>query len=503
MAKQSRASGILLHITSLPSAFGIGDLGPESYRFVDLLAKNQQRYWSVLPLSPTRLEDGNSPYQTSSAFAGNPLLISPEKLVESELLPKQYPIAPAKSTNRVNYSEVYAQKAAMLDEAYANFKKTQTHASHFQDFCQENQKWLNDYALYAALRKKTGKPWRLWPASLRKREPEALARKEQDLKVQIESEKFAQYLFFTQWSRLKDYCKVKQVNVVGDMPFYVAYDSADVWVHPQLFSLNAQLKPRFVGGVPPDCFSATGQLWGNPTYNWQKLAETGFQWWTERISHNLRRYDKLRMDHFRGFVAFWQVSASAKTAKNGRWVKTPSEAFFVKVKSAFPSLPFIAEDLGDIDEPVREAIKQLGIPGMRVLLFAFDGAKDNPNLPKNHIVNAVAYTGTHDTNTVRGWFINEATAKERQNLFRLIGRKVSAQEVSFELVKLALASVADLSIVPLQDVLGLGAEARMNNPSQPVGNWEWRATKEQLQRENFTQIKAITERHSKQVSIYR
>jgi 4-alpha-glucanotransferase len=273
------------------------------------------------------------------------------------------------------------------------------------------------------------------------------------------------------------------------MPFYVAYDSVDVWVHPELFSLTSTGKPRFVSGVPPDYFSATGQLWGNLTYNWQTLEKTGFEWWIERIRHNLKLYDKLRLDHFRGFVAYWQVPANAKTAKPGQWVNAPTEVFFEAVKNVFPSLPFIAEDLGYIDEDVKKTIKTLGIPGMRVLLFAFDGDKNNPHLPENHTQNSVVYTATHDTNTVKGWFTTEASAKEKQNVFKQIGNKAAENKGSFEFAKLALASVADLSVIPLQDVLSLGSKARMNNPSHSMGNWAWRVTTNQLSNDALTNSK--------------
>ena len=501
MVVSCRASGVLLHISSLPSAFGIGDLGSESYKFVDLLAKNKQRIWSILPLSPTRLEDGNSPYQTSSAFAGNPLLISPEKLMENELVSKKNFHAATEPADKVNYEVVYQQKNMILQEAYDNFKKSKKQTINssfsFDNFCSENQNWLSTYALYAALRKKTGKPWNLWPRTLRKRELQALQKKENSLKTEIEKEKFVQYLFFSQWRQLKDYCKTKQINIIGDMPFYIAHDSADVWANPEIFCLKPNGKPQFVGGVPPDYFSATGQLWGNPVYDLQKLKDTDFQWWINRISHALKLYDKLRLDHFRGFVAYWQVAASAKTAKKGSWVKSPSECFFEVLKSTYPSLPFVAEDLGMIDEPVRDAIKTLGVPGMRVLLFAFDGAKDNSNLPQNHVENAVVYTSTHDTNTVKGWFMDEASAKEKRNFFKMIGTKAPEKDVNLEFVKSALASVADLSIIPLQDVLFLGSKARMNNPGKTGGNWEWRVTSEQLTDENFALLKKLTEKFNR------
>jgi len=491
-----RSSGILLHITSLPSNFGIGDLGPESYRFVELLSKEKQRYWSILPLSPTRLEDGNSPYQSSSAFAGNPLLISPEKLVENGFLSRDFLNKTVKLTSKVNFKLAYVQKELLLKEAYNNFKKSGTQAVDsyftFEDFCQNNQIWLNDYALYTALRNKTNSPWHLWPSPLRKREPLAISKKESAFQDEIKQEKFKQYIFFGQLFSLKKFCKIKQVYLIGDMPFYVTYDSADVWVHPELFRLDSQWKPEFVGGVPPDYFSATGQLWGNPVYNWEKIQQTGFEWWIDRVSHNLKLYDRLRLDHFRGFVAYWEVPAFAKTAQIGKWAKTPSESFFKTLMDNFPSLSFIAEDLGDIDEPVREVIKRLGIPGMRVLLFAFGDDLINPHLPKNHIRNCVAYTATHDTNTVKGWFTRESSSEEQKNLFKLVGRKVSAKQVSFEVIKLALASVADLSIVPLQDILGLGSSARMNNPGVSVGNWEWRATPKQLTSELLNKFGAAT-----------
>ncbi|MDR0373403.1 MAG: 4-alpha-glucanotransferase [Nitrososphaerota archaeon] len=488
MAKPPRASGILLHITSLPSAFGIGDLGPESYRFVDLLADSKQQYWSILPLSPIRLKDGNSPYQTSSVFAGNPLLISPQQLTKDGFLPKLNAKQISKFGSQVAFAAIYPQKKVMLQEAYQNFKKSRIKTSEFDTFCSQNERWLCDYALYAALRQKTDTPWYEWLPSIRNREPKIINQKQQQLKEEIEAEKFFQYLFFSQWSRLKEYCKTKQIRILGDMPFYVAHDSADVWVHPELFNLCQNGKPHYVGGVPPDYFSTTGQLWGNPVYDWQKHEKTGFEWWINRIKHNLLLCDRLRLDHFRGLVAYWQVSARAKTAKRGHWIKTPSQTFFETLKQAFPSLPFIAEDLGYIDAPVKQIIEQLGIPGMRILLFGLDGSKTNLHTPENYVKNSVAYTGTHDTNTVRGWFTTEANTKQRQTLSKLIGKPLSKRDVSFEAIKLVTSSLAGLCILPLQDVLGLGAEARMNNPSHPLGNWQWRVTEKQFSSMNLDKL---------------
>jgi 4-alpha-glucanotransferase len=490
-ASQKRASGVLLHITSLPSAFGIGDLGPKSYCFADLLASHKQRYWSILPLSPTRLEYGNSPYLISSAFAGNHLLISPEKLAEDGFIPRPS-TERMPDSDRVNFEAVYPLKASILKVAYASFKKTGLQKEEFEAFCYRQQKWLNNYALYTVLHQKTGLPWNLWFPSLRTRDPKAIARKRQKYKAEIEAQKFTQFLFFRQWSNLKSYCQSKHIKVIGDIPFYMAHDSADVWEHPELFSLYKNGKPRYVGGVPPDYFSATGQLWGNPVYNWQKHAQTGFEWWLDRMQHNLGLCDKLRLDHFRGFVAYWRVPATAKTAVKGRWIRAPSEDFFAKLRAAFPRLPFIAEDLGYIDEPVKEAICRLGIPGMRVLLFGFGGSKDNPHILKNHVKNSVVYTGTHDTNTARGWFTTEATAIEKQVLLRFVGKKVIETGVSAEVVRLAQSSIADLCIVPFQDVLGLGAKARMNNPSKSTGNWQWKATERQFSDNTLAQLADLT-----------
>lgn len=487
-----RSSGILLHVSSLPSVFGIGDLGPESYRFAELLAGQRQHYWSILPLTPTRVSDGNSPYQTSSAFAGNPLLVSPEMLAQDGFLPKQEAKAGQEHASRVDFQSVTQQKTLLLQQAYTEFKKTVQQQPEYDAFCSQNSNWLDDYALYVAIRQKTGKPWYEWLPSIRQREPSVLKQKRQQLASQIEQEKFSQYLFFSQWSRLKSHCGSLGIQIVGDMPFYVAHDSADAWVHPELFSLHGNGKSRTVGGVPPDYFSATGQLWGNPTYNWPHHQETGYQWWIERIRHNLQLCDRLRLDHFRGFVAYWQVAAVAKTALRGKWVKTPSNSFFAALKHSFPSLPLIAEDLGYIDQPVKDALKALRIPGMRVILFGFDGSKDNPHTPSNHVENSVVYTGTHDTNTAQGWYTNEASAKEKANLVGLIGKKVEASEVSSEVMKLALSSISDLSIIPLQDVLGLGAEARMNNPSTPLGNWTWRVTKKQLAGRKLAELGELT-----------
>jgi 4-alpha-glucanotransferase len=483
---------LLLPVASLPSKFGIGDLGPESRKFVELLAKCRQRYWSILPLSPTSLEAGNSPYQTSSAYAGNPLLISPEELAKQDLLEKSTLKAAAMpQTSRINYCTVYPTKQAILREAYEHFKVKRPvldSERSFEVFCSENGYWLDDYALYCALRGKLGKPWFFWPKELRSRDPEALATQTRALSDEVGFEKFVQYTFFSQWINLKRFCQQKHVWIVGDMPFYVAHDSADVWIHQNLFSLKREGKARFVGGVPPDYFSDDGQLWGNPVYEWGRMEKTGFDWWLKRVGYSLKVYDFLRLDHFRGFVAYWRVSASAKTAKKGRWIKAPYKKFLAKLKQSFPELPFIAEDLGAIDDAVRKAVGFLGVPGMKVLLFGFNGSEDNPHALVNHPVNSVVYTGTHDTNTSRGWFNTEASIAMKANFFIQTGKKAAEAHVGFEMVKLALKSKAKLCILPIQDVLSLGEEDRINTPSSPIGNWEWKITPKQLRNRNFSAL---------------
>lgn len=490
---EKRASGVLLHITSLPSEFGIGDMGPESYKFVETLSKLKQHYWSILPVTPINTDIDNSPYQTGSAFAGNTLLISPEKLVEDGLLAKEdLENIRSQSFSRVDYRMVQEKKNWMLKKAYANFKDANKKKSDFESFCSDNEKWLEDYALYAALRKNIKSSWFLWPIPIRDREKLGLERKKQEIKDDVEKERFAQFIFFSQWCSLKDFCKEKQIKILGDIPFYMSHDSADAWVHPEFFSLTENKKLKFVGGVPPDYFSSTGQLWGNPVYEWPKMKETGFEWWIDRLRHNLKFYDKLRLDHFRGFVAYWQIPADDGTAKNGKWIRSEPQAFFEAIRKEFPQLPFVAEDLGSIDDEVKQAIAGLGIPGMRVMLFAFDGTDDNPNILNRHPENAVVYSGTHDTNTVKGWFMDEATEEKKIELFKEIGRKVSVDEVSLEVVRLAMSSKANLSIIPIQDALSLGSEARMNSPGQSRPSWEWRVTSQQLANEILGRLRDFT-----------
>jgi 4-alpha-glucanotransferase len=366
-------------------------------------------------------------------------------------------------------------------------------ACDFEKFCTENLSWIEGYALFKAIEESMGKPWYSWPSPLRDRDENALGKVKVELKELIDRQKFVQFIFSRQWQIFRNYCQTKEVHILGDLPFYVSYDSADVWSHPELFKLDDKKQPKFVGGVPPDYFCRDGQYWGNPVYDWHESEKTHFDWWIERIHRNLALCDDLRFDHFRGFTAYWQIPAEEKTAKNGVWIRVPSKSFFDALKSIFSNLPFIAEDLGLITASVRRNLKSLGIPGMRVLLFGFGRSKSNPNFPVNHTKNSVAYTGTHDTNTAAGWFRDEASSKEKEQFFRCTGKQVPENEVSHEFIKLALASKSNLSIIPLQDLLSLGAEARMNLPGKQEGNWEWRIKSEQLQNECFEELGRLTE----------
>ncbi len=477
-----RGSGILLHFTSLPSPFGIGDFGPWAYRFADFLAKTKQRYWQCLPLNPTDLLYGNSPYHSMSAFACNPLLISPELLIqEGALTNADLGPIPSFPRDRVDFELVVSYKHRLLSLAYDRFEKEGANGE-FRAFCSGNMSWLEDFALFVAIKEDfNGRPWSEWPAPLRNRDPEALLREKDRLGERIQEQKFFQYLFFRQWSSFKKYCTEHGIKIIGDVPIYVVHDSADVWMHPELFNLDQEKRPVAVAGVPPDYFSETGQLWGNPVYRWEALKRTGYEWWVKRIAHNLNLFDVVRVDHFRGFMAFWEVPSSETVAVNGRWVEAPGMDFFSRLSEVFPDLPIIAEDLGTITQDVWATMEHFGFPGMKVLLFAFDESLPrNAYAPHNHNKNAVVYTGTHDNNTARAWFEKEADEKTKERLSRYVGREVTAENVHRELIRLAMMSVADTAILPMQDLLGLGEEARMNRPAWGKGNWQWRLAPEQV-----------------------
>jgi 4-alpha-glucanotransferase len=472
-----RGSGILLHITSLPSSYGVGDLGPEAYRFADFLSQTKQTYWQVLPLNPTGPIFGNSPYSSISAFAGNTLLISPALLLEEGLLLKEDldPVPPFPEA-RCDFPEAIRYKDRLLERAYQHFISRGEGRESFEAFCSEHSPWLDDFALFVVLRKRfDGKVWNEWPRELRDRDLPSLEKVRKECYPDLEREKFRQYLFFKQWHSLKAYCREKGVCLFGDLAIYVSSDSADTWANPGLFNLDEEKRPAFVSGVPPDYFSETGQLWGNPVYRWSVLEESGYQWWIERMAHNLKLFDVLRIDHFLGLVAYWEIPADEKTAINGQWVKAPGKDFLNALNKEFPHLPIVAEDLGAVTPEVRELMHHFELPGMKVLVFAFgDDDPMHPFQPHTYEKDFVVYTGTHDNNTVRGWFEGEASPEDKKRLFRYLGREVPVEEVHWALIRLAMMSVARWVILPMQDVLGLGGEARMNVPSVAQGNWEWR-----------------------------
>jgi 4-alpha-glucanotransferase len=473
---RTRGSGVLLHITSLPSPYGIGDLGPAAYAFADLLAGASQRYWQILPLNATDLDHDNDPYHAVSAFAQNPLLVSPERLVEEGLLdpgelepPEPFP------GDRVAFERVVPYRERLLDLAFDRFAERGEQRG-FEGFCRENAWWLDDFALFAAIRSdRGGRPWNEWPDELRRRDAGALREEAGRLHARVDRARFRQYLFDGQWRRLRRYCRDRGIRIIGDMPIYVDHDSADVWLHPEYFRLDDELRPTVVSGVPPDNFSDAIQVWHHPLYRWDVLQETGFAWWTRRVEHTLSHVDYVRIDHFRGLVAYWEIPAGATTALCGRWVPAPADALLAEFAWRLPYLPVIAEDLGIITPDVREILREYRIPGMRVLLFAFDtGPERNPHLPHNAVPNCIVYTGTHDTRPVRGWLEDEATPAQRARLRRYLGGDVAPEDLPRALLRLAMATVARTVIVPMQDLLALGSEARMNRPGTHEGNWRWR-----------------------------
>lgn len=480
-----RCSGILLHVTSLPGGYGIGDLGSSAHEFVEFLAEAGQKIWQVLPLSPTGY--GDSPYQCFSAFAGNPLLVDLKGLQEQGLLsPHDFVNAPDLPEDHVEFGRVIAFKYGLLRKAAQNFFSDANRADRgaFDVFCKNHTHWLDDYALfmaYKAVYKEVA--WVHWDAAMRQHNPVALKEWQEKLSSEIEIHKFAQFEFFRQWEKLRDHCRRCGISIMGDIPIYVAHDSADVWAHPELFRLDEQSRPIAVAGVPPDYFSATGQLWGNPLYRWDVSAASGHRWWIERVRASLRLFDLVRLDHFRGFEAYWEIPANALTAAEGRWVKGPGAEFFSTLQAELKELPFIAENLGVITPEVENLRKQFGFPGMSLLQFAFGNDPQGPSFrPHNYFRELVAYTGGHDNDTTVGWWsssgVGESTRtaedirKERDFTRAYLG--FQNEPVNWVFIRTVLASVADLAIIPLQDVLGLGSEARMNLPGTVSGNWKWR-----------------------------
>jgi 4-alpha-glucanotransferase len=495
-----RSSGILLHPTSLPGPFGIGDLGPAAYAFAEFLGASGQSLWQVLPLGPNA--EGDSPYSCYSAFAGNTLLISPEQLVADGLLAnEQLETAPAFADERVDFAAVHKYKDSILSEALTAFKRASDHKlqTAFSDFCRHHVSWLDDYALFRALRAANGgRPWNEWQPAVARREPAAIEAVRQDLREQIEAQKFYQFLFFRQWFALKAECNRRGIKFVGDIPIFVAHDSADVWTHPDQFKLNQAGTPVVVAGVPPDYFSATGQHWGNPLYDWDQMLADGFRWWIQRVHAALETFDIARIDHFRGFAACWEIPAGDQTAERGEWVKAPGTELFTAIRDALGELPIIAEDLGVITPEVEKLRDEFNFPGMRILQFAFSGDATNNALPHNYHKHLVVYTGTHDNHTTVGWF-GGLSAREREFCLKYLN--TTGEEIHWDFIRAALASVADTAIIPLQDVLGLGSEARMNLPNTTEGNWSWRVKEQSLTSELAECLRELTELYGRVSSV--
>ena len=490
-----RASGVLLHVTSLPSAYGIGDLGPSAFGWVDRLHDAGQRWWQALPLGPTGY--GDSPYQCLSSFAGNGLLISPDGLIDDGLLVAADCAGQAFLPTVVEYEKVVPFKLRLLETAWSRFSAGARPDLRpaYEQFCQAHGLWLDDYALFRALKDRyNGACYLAWPVEMVRRAPAALARARRELANQIELVRFAQFLLSRQSQRLEQHAHDKGVRLIGDLPFFVSPDSSDVWANPELFLLGEGYQVKVVAGVPPDYFSAEGQLWGNPVYDWDALRRNGYGWCVDRLRALLGHVDAIRLDHFRAFAAAWHVPAGAPTAQAGQWVRGPGAEFFKAVEKGLGALPLIAEDLGLITPDVTALRDQFQLPGMRVLQFAFDGNADNPYLPRNYGPNTVVYTGTHDNATTRGWY-EELSDKQQQNVWSYLGRSGgAASEVAPALMQVAWESVAALAIAPLQDLLNLGNEARMNVPGRAEGNWRWRCTEEMPSTRVFEWLRDLTDR---------
>lgn len=494
---QRRASGVLMHITSLPSRFGIGDFGPGARRFARFLTQAAQSYWQILPLTPTSTFIGNSPYSSDSAFAVNPLLISPEDMAAAGWVTAGDIEAAVVGGNPAvaDYEQGQAKKDALLRLAFGKNRERLERDAGFAVFCREEAGWLDDYALFRAAKRERGEAgFADWPGDLRDRDPGALSSLAHRMADEVAYVRFVQYLAAGQWRALRARLRESEIQVVGDMPIYVTEDSADVWANPGLFKLGKDKRPVLVAGVPPDYFSKTGQRWGNPVYDWPAHVATGFAWWLRRMERTLALYDIVRLDHFRGFEAYWEIPAAEKTAVKGEWVKAPGEALFKALTRRFPALPIIAEDLGVITAEVRELMQAFGFPGMRVLQFAFGpGIAENRDAPHNYDRNSVAYTGTHDNNTTLGWARAESGGEALEALYAYLGRQVPHEETPWELTRLVMASAASRVVVPMQDILCLGEGARMNMPSVAKGNWSWRAVDDQFESVLAARLRAMTE----------
>lgn len=475
-----RESGVLLPVASLPSDYGIGCFSKEAYEFVDQLKAGGQKNWQILPLGPTGY--GDSPYQSFSTFAGNPYFIDLETLIKEGLLIREECDACDFGDNAefIDYEKIYFSRFKILRKAFERFVPDE----EFETFAEENKAWLEDYALYMAIKNSLGGiSWSQWPAELKRRVPEAMEEKKKELEEEIQFIRFQQYEFTKQWTRLKKYANDQGIRIIGDIPIYVAFDSADAWANPQLFQFDEECTPIAVAGCPPDAFAATGQLWGNPLYDWEYHEKTGFAWWIQRLEYCYKLYDVVRVDHFRGFDEYYAIPYGDKTAENGKWRKGPGLELFKAVKKAMGEMSIIAEDLGYLTDSVRQLVKDTGYPGMKVLQFAFDSREESDYLPHNYEHNCVVYTGTHDNNTILGW-LDEMAPEDRLLAERYLDNRYTRKEdMPWDFIRLAMASVADLAITPIQEFLCLGGEARINRPSTLGTNWKWRLLKGQITHE--------------------
>ncbi len=490
-----RSAGILLHPTSLPSKYGIGELGPDAYRFVDFLSESKQKLWQILPLGPTSF--GDSPYQCLSAFAGNPLLISFEKVVSDGIAsPEILNNIPNFPDDRVNYGDVIEYKFETLNKIFEEFltNNNEELKQSFDEFCEVEKNWLDDYTLFVAIKDYfEGKPWNEWESAIATRNREAIDYFQNYLSDEILYHKFVQFLFFKQWMELKKYANERGIKIIGDLPIFVAFDSADVWVYRDLFEVSEEGKPLFIAGVPPDYFSPTGQRWGNPHYRWEVMEQDDYKWWRERISSLLKLTDIIRIDHFRGFYNYWKIPGDAPTAEKGEWVLGPGEKFFKTMEIYFGKLPIIAEDLGILVPEVYELRDKFGFPGMKILQFAFGANGEKKFLPHRYEKNCVVYTGSHDNDTTLGWWYSIQNDGSDTKEFFMKYTGSDGKDVCKDMIRLAYSSVADIVIIPLQDYLRLGSEARMNFPGQPDGNWSWRFKWDQITDELINEIKTFVE----------
>ena len=493
-----RSSGILLHPTSLPGKYGIGSLGKEAYKFVDFLKKSNQKLWQIFPLGPTGY--GDSPYQCFSSFAGNPYLIDFDLLIEQNLLTEEdlKDVNFGGNEEYIDYGAIYNQKYPLLRKAYENFKANENKElkEKLETFKTENSSWLDDYSLYISLKNHfNGLPWNEWEDDIRTRKEAAINKYKAELTNEIEYHNFIQFLFFTQWNNVKKYANDNGIKIIGDIPIFVAVDSSDAWANPEIFLFDPELKPVKVAGVPPDYFSATGQLWGNPLYDWDKLKELNYKWWVDRVKANLSTCDIIRIDHFRGFDEYWAVPYGDKTAENGTWCPGPRTDLFNAIKNELGELPIIAEDLGTMTQGVIDLREATGFPGMKILGFAFDSKEENDYLPHTYTKNCVVYTGTHDNDTLIGWF-TKANEDDKQFARDYLNSR-SDDEIHWDAIRGAWSSVASMAIAPIQDFLGLGSEARINTPGLASGNWQWRLKEGVLTDELAERIAKLTKVYSR------